>query len=887
MLLYADIHIIPLFFKRGGLYAYYCMSSRFVTQAVEEKIPIAMVCPPGAFRTSLGLVLDTAGFRAGELHEAERPYLVIVVALAPLSATQVRLLGHLGASVNVYVIRFDITDPEWVSRLPKHTQLRYEGVFSPDKEPLSRLQERVRQVVWGGNEVGEGKCAPLWYEDVCRHIAQELLTGTTKDGVFRGELLSSTQLIEALRQELGVGKEKGTVSVLLPTPEGALIPGRTGKALLDCIIQDLEAFAPIPTTKNETHQAVVVEPKPSVVSPRIKKTIQRRRIKQRVRTVLLGVSCLFGIIGGLGLAGYQMEMRLLASDVRSLVYEERGRVTTVSLSQSQKRVARMGMVTQAWDSMTSWTQPGKKNDTSEGLSLLATGLEGYSQLEEAVSKLTQAYEVLMGEGKGDSLAIFKDADGNLDEAYKNFSLLQARLAQDDLLFPPELGGKEIQEQLGAKLPTVRKDIMTLRSVVGVLPELLGQEKQKNYALVLTDSTALRGTGGRVIAVAVVSFDKGKLLTQQTYSVEALTTMFTGNVTAPDEVRQFLRMPTWTLSDSTWDISSKKTTQQVSWFLGKALSRSIDGVFLLPSTSMPAILGATGSLQLSDTKGEVSEQTFVSQVEGHIARLSQDPKALALFYVDVFSSLVGEIEHAKGERVGTLISSLYTQLSTAAAFVGIGSPEPARIFSALTWDGAILSPACPPAFSESVCRVSTVYAAENTLGQNHVNIFVKRSHVHTIRVGEDVLLHNRLITLTNSSSLLAWPYGAYQSLVKLAVDEHAQVQGVSVNDQALTPDKFSLLKSDGKLVVRLLVDVPPSVTIRIRVTYTTPGIPVRNSNLVFFEQKQLGTKSDPFTLIVTYPEQYAPRSVAPRADVGRASLSFTSSHDGNHLFGIGF
>src|SRR6185369_12439496 len=179
-----------------------------------------------------------------------------------------------------------------------------------------------------------------------------------------------------------------------------------------------------------------------------------------------------------------------------------------------------------------------------------------------------------------------------------------------------------------------------------------------------------------------------------------------------------------------------------------------------------------------------------------------------------------------------------------------------------------------------------YEVENSLGQNSINAFIKRSHVHTIRVGSDVLLHSRLITLTNTSSLLAWPYGTYQVLIKLFVDEHALIQSVSVNDRALSPDQFSLVKEGGKLVIRLNTDVLISSTTRVRIVYSTPGIPQTNSSLVFFEQKQAGTEDDPFTLLVTYPDTYAPKSVAPRADVGRSSLTFTGKHDMNRLFGIG-
>jgi hypothetical protein len=57
--------------------------------------------------------------------------------------------------------------------------------------------------------------------------------------------------------------------------------------------------------------------------------------------------------------------------------------------------------------------------------------------------------------------------------------------------------------------------------------------------------------------------------------------------------------------------------------------------------------------------------------------------------------------------------------------------------------------------------------------------------------------------------------------------------------------------------------------------------------VFFEQKQPGAGDDPFSLIITYPDSFTPKSVAPRAVVGRTSLTFTSNHDSNRLFAVGF
>lgn len=822
------------------------MGNSFIVEAVEEKLPLQLICDPGVVKETLRVLFEAADFVLVDGNT--KPFAVVVVGGNQTTNSS-------NPEVPVYRVWFGKQGPG----VGEEINLCYEGVFSEATPALSLLDELVRRLLIEGIiKIRGGECAPLLLEDACQHVVKSVIAQKRKGGVFVGEhRLAFSSLMEMLAQRLKLQPKGKGRPVRVPLILGEAIPSRS-------ISQVVERMGEFYSTLS-------------------KKPVLRKHqpLKRKISLALFLTFFVSGLVFSGGYFWYYLSVGRVLTGIKALAYEPQSVEISSGINQAMSQVESLAKLKSF---LTSWLHAGELGDLELSLSLIKSSFEGMSQLRRAKEKLFLAYEVFRGSEEGDSLKLISEAEVALESAYKHFSSVQVGLAQPQVNFPQALGGRAIQEQLINVVPQIRKEILGTKSILEAVNIMLNGKH--TYAVLLLDDTQLRGSGGVVASVAVITVDSGKLLTSQVYPVSVVNQMLAGEVQAPEEVRVYLKSADWTLVDTTWETPFEKSAEKLVWFLSKQLSRQIDGVLTLPASRLPLILGVSGGIKMEG--GEVvNTSNFQSRREDLLMGMSKDPKTLENWYDKLLSGALEQLwegDEKELERWGT---GLKKSAEASELFVGMINPELQQIFNALAWDGSLKVPECPQEFVAEECRVTGAMVVENNLGGNNSNSAIERSHVHAVRIGEDVLLHNRVLTLVNKTKNPVWPFGAYQALVKYYLSNDAQVQSISINDQVLAPNQFSILRDGDNLVIRVGVEVAPTSTVRVRLLYTEPGLPKENSSLVFLERKQAGAGDDPFSLILTYPEAFTPKSVAPRADVGKSSLSFTSKHDRNQLFAVGF
>lgn len=116
------------------------MKPNFVTETVEEKIPLWLYCQPGVVRDTLETILRAADFVIAEEGE-EKPYAVIIVGEAAFAGKR----EALAPEVPTYWIRFNSGGGRII---PGAFELTYEQVFAPRTPSLSLLDELTRRLVF-------------------------------------------------------------------------------------------------------------------------------------------------------------------------------------------------------------------------------------------------------------------------------------------------------------------------------------------------------------------------------------------------------------------------------------------------------------------------------------------------------------------------------------------------------------------------------------------------------------------------------------------------------------------------------------------------------------------------------------------------------------------
>jgi hypothetical protein len=123
-------------------------------------------------------------------------------------------------------------------------------------------------------------------------------------------------------------------------------------------------------------------------------------------------------------------------------------------------------------------------------------------------------------------------------------------------------------------------------------------------------------------------------------------------------------------------------------------------------------------------------------------------------------------------------------------------------------------------------------------------------------------------------------------MKLLTSSSSRIQEIDLNGQPLLPQEIALSVEGNHAIARMYLDLPAGQEATLRVVYTDQGVREGDS-LAFLEQKQPGITPESYTLIVKYPEHYAPTAIAPKAEVGLHTLTFHSQTDENHMFAVKF
>jgi hypothetical protein len=891
------------------------MNRRFVTELVEEKNPIWLVSHRGAYQRALTQLLEAANFEVlftdlnsgklsflGKAVDEERPQtLVWVYQDENLSEEITRFISQ--ERLQVVLVSFDHPreregKEKTLSRLQQLgisvSSLSYAQVFSLNNPALSSLDSLLRENLREGNIIlGEPVIQPLWYEDVAAHAVGQVVSFKKGNETYIAERSLS---ISAFISQIFSRDEMPSVQIQsneVPRVNGKSIPSRDVSAFAPLLVPFYEQLLPVVTPEVKKEEKLEKREVASTkVVTRAKKT--HRLVKKRVIGLLVIASMFLGMATFLGLSSFQVHS--LDKQVRSLYMQPPADplVFKDSLLEVQGKLKVALLFEQVKGSFSHLIGQSSENTLTGTLVVLNAAIEGEADLLNARSDMEKAYSSIMGGKSGDGIALLKEADIKLDSAYQSLSVVQARLSQDPQFFSSEVGGKELQEYLVSTLPIQRKSISNGRAMLGALPSLLGgadstatTNGKRLYAVIFQDATELRSSGGRIVAAGLLSFEKGKLLDVQVYPVSSLDSLLPGTVAAPDEVKTYLHLPSWQLKDANWEPSFKKVSAQISWFLNRQLQKDVDGVVVLNSSSIPDLLNGVGSLDLQTSKKTITKQNVEKYLADALLAQPKDPTALNSLYTDIFASYLGKLQRLSTDETTPVWNSLLSLFNTAEAYVYVSDEETQRVFAGLAWEGSSQTPSCPSLFQSGMCMVESVFESENSLGGNNVNPFIKRKHLHHVRIGESLTVHERTEEIQNTATNSTWPLGSYQALLKVTVDDHSQLQAVSLNGTALRPGQFTLTRDQGKKTVNLFVDVPIGTKATIRIVYTTPGIAPQDTALVIFEQKQPGTQSDPYTLKIEYPDSYTPKTIAPRANVDRNTLIFEGKRDQNRLYAVSF
>ena len=513
-----------------------------------------------------------------------------------------------------------------------------------------------------------------------------------------------------------------------------------------------------------------------------------------------------------------------------------------------------------------------------------------SQLLEAFTKqelqfqqtMALSYREIMDQAEGDSFLALKKSTQDAEQFFKTISLLQGELknySTDKL----RLEEKQLIEEYQQYLATQEKFLSQHQQLSALFPTLLGQGQKQIYAIVLQNNQELRPTGGFIQAVALLTFNEGKLINIQVEDVYDLDQRLKGVMEPPEGVRQFLGEERWFLRDSNWSPDFPQVAEKIRWFIDKSLGINVDGVVGINNKVFEEILAVIEQLDVNEHNEVLTKRNLGERMEFH-SEVQLINTATNRDYAElILLELINKLKTLPEEKVIPLLSSLVKMANYKELLITVFEPSLQSSFESLGWSGSLIQPNCPAVFGETSCVVDMVAQVEANVGVNKANYYLDRQIDHNITLLPDRAVHKRVVSFKNKAQANAWPKGPYKAYSRFYLPLNAELKSIKINDLELADEQIIKSVELERQVVGVLTETAVKAETRLQLEYSLPYQEQTPFTYVFFDQKQPGARETSPRVFLQYAPDLSPTLIAPQAEVQGDVIIFNPSKDIGHMF----
>lgn len=411
---------------------------------------------------------------------------------------------------------------------------------------------------------------------------------------------------------------------------------------------------------------------------------------------------------------------------------------------------------------------------------LAGVIHGFGQIVKETQRVAASF---FGTGKSISSNEIDELSKRAQKLDKSLDFLIAEVKDNE----EELETSEIRSKV--------KGTLWLLEYLRFITE---GEEEKNYLVLINDSSQLRGSGGVVTGFGVMKVKDGKIESFNLSPVEELDSQLKGEVEPPALFKKYFQT-NWYLRDAGWSPDYTSTALRAAWFLEKGTGMKVDGVFSL------------------DTKTAKDFKRVFDK---------KDKEAIELFGRDLFESL-------NEKRV---LASIQDQ-----SFAGV--------LQELGWDGGI---------KEGVC-VDVKFCLDDYLqivSSNVVGVGAKleKNYRLEVTIEKDKVSHKLTASYENPSPqdvkdyLRVYVQKEAESFSAVVLDTETGKQEQVVLDKA---------KEGGKSVYGFLLDLVEGEKREVIFSWSTKTSSENPKQYNLVWQKQAGEKEHAALLDIRYPGRTNP------------------------------
>ena len=248
-------------------------------------------------------------------------------------------------------------------------------------------------------------------------------------------------------------------------------------------------------------------------------------------------------------------------------------------------------------------------DAQRGASAAVAGLSATQTLAEAV---TPYADVLGLKGKGTFLGgtaqerlssvveTLSKVTPQLDSVGKDLTVVRKNVDQIQSWrypnFLPKKPGEKIDRAKNA-IDEVETFITEARPLIEVLPEIMGQNKEKKYLILIQNDKELRPTGGFITAYAIFRVNKGSIQSEGSEDIYHLDATLKKQISAPDPIRKYLEVNSLHIRDSNLSpdfVSSMNLFQNL--YASSSAKKEYDGIIAVDTQFVLNLIDVLGPIE---------------------------------------------------------------------------------------------------------------------------------------------------------------------------------------------------------------------------------------------------------------------------------------------------
>ncbi|MEI6326881.1 MAG: DUF4012 domain-containing protein [Candidatus Roizmanbacteria bacterium] len=503
--------------------------------------------------------------------------------------------------------------------------------------------------------------------------------------------------------------------------------------------------------------------------------------------------------------------------------------------------------------MYAWSRPG--------LSLI--GLS--SQTDRLIGSMTDVYSLFQISSRlSTRLSVFgskiinpdvvdqSEIISHLESTEQDINLLSQTLSSIQSQAPQSLFQRLISLD---EFHKILANLDRAKSIIKVMPTILGQNSKKTYVLFFANNYELRPGGGFIGSFALIQVQNMHVSEWKVYDVYDADGQLKARIPPPEAISKYLAQPYYFLRDSafTGDFPSNAFTAQD--FLLKELGiESIDGAALLTTSSLENILGAIGPLSIPEYSETVTESNVYLKTQLYSEKKSFSGSIQKKDFIDaLFTQLILKLSEPKS----ALAAGIQIEKSLNEKQSALYSSDTAvqTLLDQWYWSGRQLPYNCLDAAGASgQCILDYTYPIESNLGVNKANAFISRSYQKETKVDADgSVTVTYQTTWFNKSYEGVYPGGLYKNYYQLILPPDIQIQKI-VLDTTLVSN-FDLAR-DRFTEIGLMIEIPPRTEKKLLVSYRLPTpLSSEKSQLQTLFQKQLGIPSTDIRMKFDFPDKF--------------------------------